>query len=67
MKIIRAKQDKEFVYFVELDNNFKGIKKGRLKRKEFFEWLNNKTKIYEKVLISFEKENGRNRFNKNKE
>ena len=55
MKFIRAKQIKNFIYFIELDGNFKKIKRGRLERKDFFEWLNTKTKLYNKVFVSFEK------------
>lgn len=47
--LIKAKIRSDFIFFKETNN--KGIKEGRLLRDEFWEWLKEKTKIYDRIIL----------------
>jgi len=49
-KKIHAKIKSDFVYIAE------ELKAGKLKRDDFFKWLEHKTRIYPKLLILIENE-----------
>ena len=52
MKQINAKIIKNVVFFMEFETNKKWrFKAGRLKTKDFFNWLNEKNKLYDKLRI----------------
>ena len=55
MKIIKAKRIKDMVVFGELDTERKAsYKAGKLKEKDFFEWLKEKSRITDKLTIFIE-------------